>query len=136
MRSLLSILLIGVPVTLILCLVGLSHGFLEDSQRRTRGIGADVVVRPKGTSYLTLSGAPIPQQMVGLLAGQPHVKLAMGVVNYPVQGVTLGATGVDLKQFDQMSGGFTYLHGGPFQGPDDVIIDQFYADDDDVVLGP
>ena len=48
--------------------------------------------------------------MVGLLAGQPHVKLAMGVVNYPVQGVTaLGATGVDLKQFDQMSGGFTYL---------------------------
>ena len=48
MRSLLSILLIGVPVTLILCLVGLSHGFLEDSQRRTRGIGADVIVRPPG----------------------------------------------------------------------------------------
>jgi len=48
MRSLLSILLIGVPVTLILCLVGLSHGFLEDSQRRTRGIGADVIVRPRG----------------------------------------------------------------------------------------
>ena len=135
MRSLLSILLIGVPVTLILCLVGLSHGFLEDSQRRTRGIGADVVVRPKGTSYLTLSGAPIPQQMVGLLAGHPHVKLAMGVVNYPVQGVTLGATGVDLKQFDQMSGGFTYLHGGPFQGPDDVIIDQFYADEQHAHVG-
>ena len=37
MRSLLSILLIGVPVTLILSLVGLSHGMLEDSQRRTRG---------------------------------------------------------------------------------------------------
>jgi putative ABC transport system permease protein len=129
MRSLLSILLIGVPVTLILCLVGLSHGFLEDSQRRTRGIGADVVVRPKNTSFLTLSGAPILQQMVDFLATQPHVKLAMGVVNYPVQGVTLGATGIDLKQFDQMSGGFTYLHGGPFQGPDDVIIDQFYADE-------
>ena len=36
MRSLLSILLIGVPVTLILSLVGLSHGMLEDSQRRRR----------------------------------------------------------------------------------------------------
>ena len=34
MRSLLSILLIGVPVTLILCLVGISHGFIEDSQKR------------------------------------------------------------------------------------------------------
>ena len=47
MRSLLSILLIGVPVTLILCLVGLSHGMIEDSQRRTRGIGADIVVRAR-----------------------------------------------------------------------------------------
>ena len=39
MRSLLSILLIGVPVTLILCLVGLSYGMIQDTQNRTRGIG-------------------------------------------------------------------------------------------------
>ncbi|MGA2721544.1 MAG: FtsX-like permease family protein [Bryobacteraceae bacterium] len=127
MRSLLSILLIGVPVTLILCLVGLSHGFLEDSQRRTRGIGADVIVRPPGSTLLTLSGG-ISDKIVDWLGQQPHVKMAVGAVNQPVQGITLGATGIDLKQFDRMSGGFTYLHGGPFQGPDDVIIDQFYAD--------
>ena len=127
MRSLLSILLIGVPVTLILCLVGLSHGFLEDSQRRTRGIGADVIVRPPGSTLLTLSGG-ISDKIVDWLGKQPHVKLAVGAVNQPVQGITLGATGIDLKQFDRMSGGFTYLHGGPFQGPADVIIDQFYAD--------
>jgi putative ABC transport system permease protein len=127
MRSLLSILLIGVPVTLILCLVGLSHGFLEDSQRRTRGIGADVIVRPPGSTLLTLSGG-ISDKIVDWLGKQPHVKMAVGAVNQPVQGITLGATGIDLKQFDQMSGGFTYLHGGPFQGPADVIIDQFYAD--------
>ena len=39
MRSLLSFLLIGVPVTLILTLVGLSHGMLADSERRARGTG-------------------------------------------------------------------------------------------------
>ena len=27
-----------------------------------------------------------------------------------------------------MSGGFTFVEGGPFQGPDDVIIDEFYAE--------
>jgi putative ABC transport system permease protein len=127
MRSLLSILLIGVPVTLILCLVGLSHGFLEDSQRRTRGIGADVIVRPPGSTLLTLSGG-ISDKIVDWLGKQPHVKMAVGAVNQPVQGITLGATGIDLKQFNRMSGGFTYLHGGPFQAPGDVIIDQFYAD--------
>ena len=39
MRSLLSFLLIGVPVTLILTLVGLTHGMIEDSQQRQRGSG-------------------------------------------------------------------------------------------------
>ena len=134
MRSLLSILLIGVPVTLILCLVGLSHGFLEDSQRRTRAIGADVIVRPPGSTLLTLSGG-ISDKIVDWLGQQPHVKMAVGAVNQPVQGITLGATGINLKQFDQMSGGFTYLHGGPFQRPDDVIIDQFYADQQHAHVG-
>jgi putative ABC transport system permease protein len=26
-----------------------------------------------------------------------------------------------------MSGGFKYLEGGPFQGPDDIIVDEYYA---------
>ncbi len=126
MRSLLSILLIGVPVTLILTLVGLSHGMLDDSAHRTRGIGADIIVRPPGSTFLTLSGG-INSKIVDWFARQPHVTMAMGVVNQPVQNVTLGATGIDLNQFNRMSGGFTYLHGGPFQGPDDVLIDEWYA---------
>ena len=41
-RTLLSILLIAVPVTLILTLIGLSRGFLDDSAKRSRGVGADI----------------------------------------------------------------------------------------------
>jgi putative ABC transport system permease protein len=126
MRSLLSVLLIGVPVTLILTLVGLSSGMLADTAHRTRGIGADVIVRPPGSTLLTLSGG-ISSKMVDWFAQQPHIRMAMGVVNQPVQGVTLGATGVDLAKFNQMSGGFTYLHGGPFQQPEDVLVDEYYA---------
>jgi putative ABC transport system permease protein len=126
MRSLLSILLIGVPVTLILCIVGLSHGMLEDSQQRTRGIGADVVVRPKGSSFLSLSGAPMPQEMVNFLAKQPHVKQAMGAINLGIDGVFLGAAGVDLKAFNEMNGGFRFVEGGPIQQPNEILIDTFY----------
>ena len=126
MRSLLSILLIGVPVTLILCLVGLSHGMLEDSARRTRGIGADIIVRPPGTSLLTLSGAPMTASLVDYFRKLPHVTLAMGVVNHPIQ-TTLVATGIDLRDFDKMSGGFTYIEGGPFHGSNEVILDRYYA---------
>jgi putative ABC transport system permease protein len=125
-RSLLSVFLIAVPVTLILCLVGLSHGMLDDSARRMRGVGADIILRPPGTSLLTLSGAPIPQKMLEVLQKQPHVAQALGMIVHPITSVTF-VTGIDLKSFNQMSGGFKYLKGGPFQGPDDVIVDQYYA---------
>jgi len=135
MRTLLSILLIGVPVTLILCLVGLSHGFIEDSQRRARGVGADIVVRPKGSSLLTL-GYSMPEAMVEkFFARQPHVVIATGVLNATVEGVTLGMTGVDLPVLDKMSGGFRFVAGGPFQNPDDVIIDDYYAAQKKLHLG-
>ena len=127
MRSLLSILLIGVPVTLILCLVGLSYGMIQDSQTRTRGIGADILLRPKGSSYMSLTGAPIPQQMVAFMAKQPNIKSATGVVNQTIEGVTLGAAGINFEEFNAMSGGFKFIEGGPFQHPDDVIIDDFFA---------
>ena len=127
MRSLLSILLIGVPVTLILCLVGLSHGFIEDSQKRARGVGADIMIRPKSSSMLSL-GYTMPIALVDYFRKQPHVKIATGVLNATVEGVTLGASGVDLKEFDAMSGGFVFKSGGPFQGPDDAIIDEYFAD--------
>src|SRR5262245_54623598 len=126
MRSLLSILLIGVPVTLILSLVGLSQGMLEDSQKRARGTGADILVRPPGSSIMGLSGAPLPESVATKLLTRPHVRMAVGVVSHPIQ-TPIFANGVDLRQFDQMSGGFNYLAGGPFNGPDQVILDQFYA---------
>lgn len=126
MRSLLSVFLIAVPVTLILCLVGLSRGMLADSARRTRGIGADIVVRPPKTSMLTLSGAPIPEKLVDAIRQKPHVALAMGMIVHPITSVTF-VSGIDLARFKQMSGGFKYLEGGPFRGPDDMIVDEYYA---------
>jgi putative ABC transport system permease protein len=134
MRSLLSVLLIGVPVTLILSLVGLSHGMLEDQQKRTRGIGADIVVRPGGSSAWTLSGS-MSQKYVDFFRKQPHVAQALGVVNQGVEGVILGATGIDLAAFKEMSGGFTFLSGGPFARPGDLIIDEYYAREKHAAVG-
>ena len=128
MRSLLSILLIGVPVTLILCLVGLSHGMIADSQQRARGSGADIMVRGSNAkAMLTQSSATLPEQLIGFFEKQPHVVLAMGLVTHAIE-LPLYVNGVDLNRFTRMSGGMKYLEGGPFQGPNDVIIDRFYAE--------
>jgi hypothetical protein len=35
-------------------------------------------------------------------------------------------SGIDLSQFNQLSGGFHFLKGNPFQNDDDVIVDEYY----------
>jgi len=133
-RSALSVFLIAIPVTLILTLVGLSEGLLADSARRARGVGADIWVRPPGSSVLTLSGAPLPEKMVEVLARNPHVAAAAGMINHPISSTTFVA-GIDMDSFNRMSGGFKYLEGGPFRKPDDVILDQPYARQNKVHAG-
>jgi putative ABC transport system permease protein len=128
-RTLLSTLLIAVPVTLILTLVGLTHGMLEDSEQRARGIGADIWIKPPGTSFATtLSGAPISEGLVEYLQkNESHIKLAIGSVVQVVEGITIVVTGVDLDKFSRMSGGLQYVAGGPPRAANDIIIDQYYA---------
>jgi len=41
-RTCLSVLAIGVEVTMILTLVGISYGTLDETARRARGVGADI----------------------------------------------------------------------------------------------
>jgi putative ABC transport system permease protein len=127
MRSLLSVLLIGVPVTLILCLVGVSQGLLEDSARRTRGIGADVMVRPPGSSILSLSGAPMSWKYVDTLAKVEHVTVATGVIMQPLENSLTAVAGIDAASFFAMNGGFRFIEGGMFRNPDDILIDTYYA---------
>lgn len=134
MRSLLSVFLIAIPVTLILSLVGIAEGMLQDSARRARGVGADVLVRPPGSSILSLSGAPLPEKLVSVLAAKPHVTIATGMVTHPISGTTYVA-GIDLDSFSRMSGGFEYIKGGPFQRPDDIIVDDFFARQDHITAG-
>jgi hypothetical protein len=56
-RTLLSVLAIAVEVTMILTLVGLSYGTLDATARRTRGVGADIIIRRPGSSIIGLSTA-------------------------------------------------------------------------------
>ncbi len=133
-RTILSVLAIGIEVVMILTIVGISRGMIVDSQRRMRGVGADVLVRPPGSSPISLSSAPIPEKMVQFIERQPHVTMAVGAINYPVGGLTV-ITGVDVARFTQLSGGFHYIKGGPPRQPSDLLIDHYYAHQNKLEIG-
>jgi hypothetical protein len=74
-RTCLSVIAIGVEVTMILTLVGISYGTLDEAARRARGIGADILVRPPASSIISLSSSPMSEKLVPFLMKQPHVTL-------------------------------------------------------------
>ena len=137
LRTFLSVLAIGVEVTMILTLVGVSYGTLDASARRARGIGADVFVRPPGTSAMSLSSAPMSDKTIPILAKKPGVVLATGTMVQSIGGFDT-IQGVDFDSINRMAStwrapgdkekdGFKFIEGTPFQQPDDVIVDEFYA---------
>jgi len=128
-RSLISVLAVGIEVTLILLIVGLSLGMLNDSKARQSGIGADVIVRPPGsTNFTGLTGAPVSIKVADILRKQPHVTAVTPVYTQFVSSGALEVIyGIDLDSFNAVSGGFTYIEGGPYKGPNDIIVDEFFA---------
>jgi putative ABC transport system permease protein len=124
-RTFLTIAAIGLQVTMILTLVGLSEGTIEDSARRTRGIGADILIRPPATSAIGLSTAPIPEKLLAKVQQQPHVALVTGTVEHG--NLFDRITGIDFNSFEKMAGSLKYLEGHSPDGPNQIVVDEYYA---------
>ncbi len=138
-RSIVSVVAVAVEVTLILLMVGLATGILQDSRQRQQGLGADVIVQPPGSSFLAgISGAPVSIKVADVLRKLPHVAAVAPIIwQLNVSKATAPEViyGIDLKSFEQLGGPFRFLEGGPFAGPDSVIVDDYFARDKNVHAG-
>lgn len=136
-RSVISVVAIAVEVTLILVIVGLALGILNDAKGRTRGIGADVMVRPPGSSFISgISGAPVSIKVADVLRQAPHVVAVAPVITQVSTASQIEVLyGIDLPSFESLGNQFRYLEGGPFEGPDDIIVDDYYAEAGKVKVG-
>jgi putative ABC transport system permease protein len=133
-RTALSLAAVALEVTMMLTIVGLSRGTLADSQQRARGVGADIFVRARGSSVLSLSSASIDERLVDWIGKQPHVTLAVGSMVQPLQGLA-SATGIDFEKFKELSGGFRFIQGGPPEAPGELVVDRYFARQDKLSVG-
>lgn len=128
-RTLISVIAVAVEVTLILLIVGLSIGMLNDAKNRQVGIGADIMVQPPGSSLLMgVSGAPVSIKVADRLRKLDHVAAVAPVVTQLSTAGNLEVIdGIDLPSFEAMGGPFHYLAGGPFQDRNDMLVDDYVA---------
>ena len=74
-----------------------------------------------------LSGAPISIKVGDKLREIPHVASAVPAVWWFTQKPLEIIYGIDVASYDTLPPKFLYLSGGPFQGPYDVIVDDYFA---------
>jgi putative ABC transport system permease protein len=128
LRSLISITAVAIEVIMILSIVGIFMGMLNDQKTRTNGIGADLMMRPSNASAITgMSGASMSVKIADVLRRLPHVTVVSPVNAQFSMGSSVETIfGIDFVSFDALRP-FTFVEGGRFQGPYDAIIDDVFA---------
>jgi putative ABC transport system permease protein len=130
-RSIISVLAVAIEVVMILSIVGIFMGMLNDQKQRTNGIGADLLLRPSNASYMNgVGGAPMPAKNIEAIRRLPHVAAASPVIqNLSTAGKIEVLYGIDYPSFNALKP-FVFVSGGPFHGPYDVIVDDVFAGSD------
>jgi putative ABC transport system permease protein len=128
-RTLIGVLAIAVEVSLVVLVVGLVTGLLAETAKRIEGVGADIVVQPPAASILLgFSGAPMPIKIGDKLK---ELKYVQDVAPTLLQSNSAGGVeviyGIDPESFRAVSGGFVFLAGHDFEGPNDILVDDWAA---------
>jgi len=131
LRTFISVFAIAIEVVMILCIVAIMLGQVNGARDLANGIGADMMVQPPTASNFSgISGAPVPARIADVLRKLPHIK----VVAPTIVSLTVGSSletiwGIDYESFSALRP-FVFVAGTPFQAPNDVIVDDYFAKSD------
>ena len=136
-RTVVSILAVAIEVGMVLLVVGMTTGMLNESAKRVEGVGADIMVQPPGASFfLGVTAAPMPAKIAGRIEEIPYVaQVAPVLLQFNTSGGLNLIYGIDMETFDQVSGGFVYYSGGPLKNTWDILVDDWYARANNVKVG-
>ncbi|WP_433974222.1 ABC transporter permease [Tunturiibacter lichenicola] len=126
LRSLISCLAIAIEVIMILSITAILMGKLDGFKTRQNGIGMDMFVRPSTiNNFIGMSPAGASIKVADIIAQVPHVVVS-APVNVQITSSLDSIYGIDYKTFNGLLP-FTFISGGPFQHPFDIILDDYAA---------
>ena len=128
LRSIISAFAVAIEVIMILSIAAIMLGMLNGSRTQTSGIGMDMLTHPGAASALMNTGsANASVKVAGILQSLPHVQVASPVnIKLTIGSSLENIYGIDFASFNALRP-FVFLSGGAFNGPYDVIIDDFEA---------
>src|SRR5246127_3128041 len=128
LRAVLSIFAISIQVILVLMIVGLTNGVVNEWSKRVEGVGADILVQsPNASIFFAFSSAVMQESFGDQIAALPGVDEVAPTLSLMDQKNFIVIYGIDYKRFNALSKGFLFGSGGPFQATDEAIADDIVA---------
>jgi putative ABC transport system permease protein len=128
-RTMIGVLAIGVEIMLVVVIVGLTSGMLQETAKRIEGIGADIMVQaPAAQIIIGFSGSPMPIKVGDKIGELKYIQaVAPVLLQFNSSGGVDVVYGIDPESFRAVSGGFVFLAGHDFQSPNDLLVDDWAA---------
>ena len=122
-RSALSALAVAIAITLLLILVGLTNGTLNEVSARMQSVQAEIVVRDKQFDLASMSGGKLWEKEISRITdlqidNRPAVQHVMPVFlgRMTLAGLSQNVFGVHPTDFPFFAGNRKIISGQPFQG--------------------
>src|SRR5712692_11905014 len=116
-RTAVSVLAVAVEVAMVMLLVGMANGTLNDIADRLQNVGADVLFQPPDASLiLGATSAVMPMKYIDIMKGVGGVKDVTPVLNWHVsqlkgESKAVNLWAIDYPSFERISGGFEMVAG-------------------------
>jgi putative ABC transport system permease protein len=132
-RTAVSVLAVAMEVAMVMILVGMANGTLNDISDRLQSVGADVLFQPPDASLiLGATSAVMPLRFIQLIEQVPGVRQVTPVLNWHVSRIksesrAINLWAVDYGSFEKISGGLDIVEGRQLSEPLDVVMDTVLA---------
>ena len=133
-RTAVSVLAVAMEVAMVMVLVGLANGTLNEIANRLESVGADVLFQPPDASFLLGStSAVMPVKYIeimkrdvpGVVEATPVLNWLVGNIKGEPRAVNLWA--IDPPSFTAISGGLALVAGRGLDQPFDLVMDTVLA---------
>ena len=140
-RTTVGILAVALGVALVLVLVGLAHGILDETADRIKNVGADILFQAPGSSpFLVLNSGVVDVRYGARLLDVPGIAAAAPVLTGRLMKLKgnqklVMIFGVDQRTYNQVGSGIRIVEGRGLQEPADLVVDTVLAAVDDIKIG-
>jgi putative ABC transport system permease protein len=140
-RTGIGILSVAIEVALVVVVIGLVHGTLEENAKRIENIGADIIFQgPDSSPFLSLNTGVMPVQLTDKLLEVPGVQSAAPALYGQVTKIKnvsklVAMLGVKPESYNQIGVGIRIVEGRGLEKPNDLVVDTVLASADDIDVG-